>query len=135
MSSTYKWITDRSPTEHDVDVKDCIMIPEFRAGLVQEAVSLTLQDYLRNFKEGHRWCHSNRKRKLHTIQTVQPPTEFMKMCASCRYWQKRAKPGGDCRRNSPQAELVRVDLLDIERVSVWPGTDDADWCGEWEACQ
>jgi hypothetical protein len=46
MTTTYKWITDRSPTEYDVDIKDCIMIPEFRAGLAQEAVSVTLQEYL-----------------------------------------------------------------------------------------
>jgi hypothetical protein len=120
MTSTYKWITDRSPTEYDVDIKDCIMIPEFRAGLVQEAVSLTLQDYLRNFKEGQRWCHSNRKRKLHSIQTDLSESLTVEQCGSCRFYRN-----GECRRCPPSPDWG----------GSWPRTYDNDWCGEWEARQ
>ena len=126
---TLPWRTT-PPTESDLDEFNMLMIPQLLPSFFGSPGTAI---YISQYKEGTQWRPTKEARKR--IQTVQPPTEFMKMCASCRYWQKRAKPGGDCRRNSPQAELVRVDLLDIERVSVWPGTDDADWCGEWEACQ
>jgi hypothetical protein len=117
MSNTYKWITDRSPTEYDVDIKDCIMIPEFRAGLAQEAVSVTLQEYLSNFKKGQRWCRSNRRRKLHTIQTDLNESLTMEQCGNCRFYRR-----GKCHRRAPSGGCAE-----------WPLSLVSSWCGEWEA--
>ena len=44
-------------------------------------------------------------RKTHKGVAKQKQASIGKSCSTCRYWQKRATPG----------------------------TDDADWCGEWEA--
>ena len=51
-------------------------------------------------------------------------------CDGCHYWQrvgtrvKADKPYGDCRLNPP--------VLDFEGDSVWPTTEDDDWCGHFE---
>jgi hypothetical protein len=55
------------------------------------------------------------------------------MCSACRYWQKWSKPGGECRRNAPQSVMIHSEIDDTEHIAYWPGTDDSDWCGEWEA--
>jgi len=31
--------------------------------------------------------------------------------------------------------MIHADMDDTEHIAYWPGTDDADWCGEWEARQ
>jgi hypothetical protein len=48
---------------------------------------------------------------------------------------KWSKPGGECRRNAPQAVMIHSDIDDIEHIAYWPGIDESDWCGEWEARQ
>ena len=48
---------------------------------------------------------------------------------------KWSKPGGECRRNAPQAVMVHADIDDSEHIAYWPGVDPSDWCGEWEAKQ
>lgn len=56
-------------------------------------------------------------------------------CGNCRFWKQ--PPGGDpragwgqCRRMPPTVPEVSDDKL--VHVGVWPHTDVADWCGEWE---
>jgi hypothetical protein len=31
--------------------------------------------------------------------------------------------------------MIHAGIDDTEHIAYWPGTDDADWCGEWEARQ
>jgi len=56
-------------------------------------------------------------------------------CGNCRFW-KRAAGGdqhagwGQCRRMPPTLPDVADDKL--VHVGVWPHTDRADWCGEWQ---
>ena len=127
--STLPWRTT-PPTESDLDAFNMLMIPQ---RLPSSFGSRGTAIHISQYKEGSEWRPTKEARER--IQTGQPATEFMKMCASCRYWQKWAKPGGECKRNSPQAVLLHVDIDDTEHFAVWPGTDDADWCGEWEARQ
>ncbi len=51
------------------------------------------------------------------------------------FFMKWSKPGGECRRNAPQAVMVHADIDDSEHIAYWPGVDPSDWCGEWEAKQ
>ena len=127
--STHPW-RSTPPTEADLDVFNKLMIPqELPSFLGSRGTAIHISQY----KEGSEWRPTKDARKR--TQTSRPATESMKTCASCRYWQKWAKPGGDCRRNSPQVVVLHADIEDTEHFSVWPGTDDADWCGEWEARQ
>ena len=56
-------------------------------------------------------------------------------CGNCRFWN-RASGGdpraswGQCRRMPPTLPAVSDEKL--VHVGVWPHTDLADWCGEWE---
>jgi hypothetical protein len=52
-------------------------------------------------------------------------------CENCRFFRKWSKPGGECRRNAPQAVAIHADIDDCEHIAYWPGVDRADWCGEW----
>ena len=115
--STLPWRTT-PPTESDLDAFNMLMIPQ---RLPSSFGSRGTAIHISQYKEGSEWRPTKEARKR--IQTGQPATEFMKMCVSCRYWQKWAKPGGDCRRNSPQVVLLHADIDDTEHFSVWPGTD------------
>lgn len=53
-------------------------------------------------------------------------------CANCLYWATtngEAATEGLCRIHPPVAALTQ----DSEVWTIWPSTDDTDWCGEWEA--
>ncbi|MFM8378603.1 MAG: hypothetical protein ACKOB1_04675 [Planctomycetia bacterium] len=56
-------------------------------------------------------------------------------CGTCRFWKRAAgadpRAGwGQCRRMPPT--LPEVSDEKLVHVGVWPHTDVADWCGEWE---
>lgn len=56
-------------------------------------------------------------------------------CGTCRFWKRSgaADPRegwGQCRRMPPTLPEMSDDKL--VHVGVWPHTDVADWCGEWE---
>ena len=116
--TTSKWITDRPPTEQDVDIRDCIFVREWRDGLLQEKQSVTLQHYLTTFKDGHPWCHTSRKRKRSKEQNNQMTLIADQSCCNCRFYRN-----GECRRRAP-----------VEKWGgSWPQPMSNDWCGEWEA--
>lgn len=57
-------------------------------------------------------------------------------CGGCRFWKPAA--GGDSRAGWGQCRRMPPTLPELEddklvHVGVWPHTDAADWCGEWEA--
>jgi len=57
-------------------------------------------------------------------------------CGTCRFWKRAAGDDprgswGQCRRMPPTVPEVGDDKL--VHVGVWPHTDIADWCGEWNA--
>ncbi len=52
-------------------------------------------------------------------------------CAKCKYWDNSAADNGECRRNSPQAVVFKVDA-EVEYVSVFPKTKENDWCGDFQ---
>lgn len=63
----------------------------------------------------------------------------MKYCDSCKY--SGTMVGGDkslnhiCRRHPPTVSLVPMptrDGMHVQSVTVWPGINEADWCGEYE---
>jgi hypothetical protein len=87
--------------------------------------------HISQYKEGSEWRPTKEARKR--IATVQLPIATNAMCSACRYWQKWSKPGGECRRNAPQSVMIHSEIDDTEHIAYWPGTDDSDWCGEWEA--
>ena len=48
-------------------------------------------------------------------------------CGTCKFWYLR-----NCRRHPPVC--LPIGERAYERVTTeWPETDDADWCGEWQA--
>ena len=61
-------------------------------------------------------------------------SERLNICAYCQWWQRLTSSGshGSCRRRAP----VVVDRFEQEPASdprsVWPMTERADWCGEYE---
>jgi hypothetical protein len=114
------WITDRPPTEDDVDIKDCIFVPEYRPGIQQKAQSVTLDQYFSIFKEGYPWraTKRGRKHKRNPIKQNQLPITMPEVCSACRFYRN-----GECRRRAP-----------VEGSGgSWPKATDNDWCGEWEA--
>lgn len=53
-------------------------------------------------------------------------------CENCRFWNMRGTEYGECRRSPPV--LIDVDVPfqdDNGLVSLWPTTNDTDWCGEY----
>jgi hypothetical protein len=127
MSTSHPWISDRPPTRDDADKESRVELAKYPEG--NSCVQVNWQQV----GAGARWRPT--KHWQDPVMANQLPMGITKYCASCRYWQKWAKPGGDCRRNSPQVVVLHADIEDTEHFSVWPGTDDADWCGEWEARQ
>ena len=125
--STLPWRT-APPTESDLDVDDMIMIPQ---RLPSSFGSRGTAIHISQYKEGSEWRPTKEARKR--IATVQLPIATNAMCSACRYWQKWSKPGGECRRNAPQSVMIHSEIDDTEHIAYWPGTDDSDWCGEWEA--
>ena len=130
--TTSEWITNKRPTDLDADLAGLIQIPKMPQDLANsggKSIALARWD------EGTPWrpTHNRRPSKPRQLKLIQSP--HVKTCKVCRYWQKWAKPGGACHRNSPQVVLLYADIDDAEHFSVWPGTDDDDWCGEWEARQ
>jgi len=131
--TNYAWITDRPPTEDDIDVKDCIFVPEYRAEIKSKAQSVTLEQYFAIFKEGHPWCRTKRPRKCGSCTanqnqlnlSAEPP-----FCANCRFYDPfSGSIQGICRRYAPKPTTG-----DTEHSSAfWPEVIDSSWCGEWEA--
>jgi len=126
MTTSHPWVTDRPPTRDDADVNSYVEVRRTPNG--KQGIHLHWQ----MVPDGQQWRFTKHwqdpliARKLPALLADQT-------CSACRYWEKWAKPGGECRRNSPQAALLHVDIDDTEHLAIWPGTDDADWCGEWEA--
>jgi len=56
-------------------------------------------------------------------------------CGRCRFWQDRKDGKGMCRRNPPRIveTLLNqpVDSNAIDDATVFPGTFENDWCGEF----
>ena len=134
MTATYEWIIHRPPTERDVDERGCIFVPEYRPGIKSQAHSIKLDQYLSIFKEVHPWCKTRRKSKSQVVQ-LDVNDCLTEQCGTCRFFMKWSKPGGECRRNAPQAVALHADIDDFEHIAYWPGIDESDWCGEWEARQ
>ena len=118
--STPTWRTC-PPMESDLDVHSKIMIPK---GLPSSYGSPGMAIHISQYKEGTAWRPTKGPRKRIATNA---------MCSACRYWQKWSKPGGECRRNAPQSVMIHSEIDDTEHIAYWPGTDDSDWCGEWEA--
>jgi hypothetical protein len=130
--TTSKWITNKRPTNSDADFRGLIQIPKMPQDLnYSGGKSIALAAWV----DGMPWRLTHNKRPAKPKQLKLMQLGDSKICKTCRYWQKWAKPGGECKRNSPQAVLLHVDVDDTEHFAIWPGTDDADWCGEWEARQ
>jgi hypothetical protein len=127
--STPQWVTDRAPAAGDLDIKGMIQIPAQPSNLADSrgrAVELNC------WHPGIPWRHTKIRRAQQPGQ-LQLPNDVGESCSTCRYWLKWAKPGGECRRNAPQSVLLHADVDDADHIAYWPGTDNADWCGEWEA--
>ena len=128
--TTSQWITNRRPTDLDADFRGLIQIPKNPQDLSASggaAIAIARWD------EGMPWRPTHNKRPSKPKQLKLLQSAHVKTCKSCRYWQKWSKPGGECRRNAPQSVMIHADVDDTEHIAYWPGTDDADWCGEWEA--
>ena len=128
MTTSHLWISDRPPTRDDADKESRVELAKYRDG--NSCVQVNWQQV----GPGARWRPTKHWQDPLTARKS-PALLSDPTCKTCRYWQKWAKPGGECKRNSPQAVLLHVDIDDTEHFAVWPGTDDADWCGEWEARQ
>jgi hypothetical protein len=68
MSNKITWVTNRPPTENDVDYLDRILIQDFVQGTKQKNRSITLKAYFENLKEGHPWAVTKSRRKLRPFQ-------------------------------------------------------------------
>ena len=115
-----QWITNRPPTEDDVDIKDCIFVPEYKPGIKRKTQSVTLDQYFSIFKDGHPWRRTKRgrKHKPNPVEQNQLLIAMPEMCGTCRFYRY-----GECRRRAP-----------VEGWGgSWPQPMDNDWCGEWEA--
>ena len=121
-----KWITDRAPAIEDIDCKGRIEIPREPADPFSGGTAVSVSCW----HEGLPW------RKTHaggSTKKTHPVTGIS--CKTCRFFMKWSKPGGECRRNAPQAVALHADIDDPEHIAYWPGIDESDWCGEWEARQ
>jgi hypothetical protein len=117
------WITDRSPGTEDLDSDGRIQIPVEPADPYSKGTAVSVSCW----SEGLPW------RKTHKGAAKAKQASIGRSCSTCCYWNKWAKPGGECRRNAPQSVILHAEMDDTEHIAYWPGTDDADWCGEWEA--
>lgn len=61
--------------------------------------------------------------------------EQEQLCKTCRFWDGRFS--GICRKYPPKVIIVDVERKDTkvyhQKQTLWPDTDEDDWCGEWEA--
>jgi hypothetical protein len=127
MTSSRAWVTDRPPTRNDADKESRVDLAKYPEG------DSSVQVNWKQVGAGTRWRPT--KNWQNPAIATQLPISISETCGACRYWKKWAKPGGECRRNAPQAVMLHADIDDAELIAYWPGTDDADWCGEWEARQ
>jgi len=57
---------------------------------------------------------------------------FVENCSTCDYWDCEAvEPysAGLCRYKPPK---IVVHFKDNEYVTLWPTTEETDWCGSWK---
>jgi hypothetical protein len=120
VSNKITWVTNRPPTENDVDYLDRILIQDFVQGTKQKNRSITLKAYFENLKEGHPWAVTKSRRKLRPFQLSMAEHVKTEQCGSCRFYRN-----GECRRCAPSPDWG----------GSWPQPMDNDWCGEWEARQ
>ena len=128
MTSPHAWISDRTPTRDDADVNNFVEVrrtPNGKQGI---------QVHWQTVVTGQQWRFNKHWQKSLAVKTA-PIAQTIQTCSACRYWKKWSKPGGECRRNAPQSVMIHADMDYTEHIAYWPGTDDADWCGEWEARQ
>jgi len=53
-------------------------------------------------------------------------------CAVCRFWQMSGSHRGQCRYSPPQSRVIGgMDADLIELCTVWPLTNEHDWCGRF----
>ena len=50
-------------------------------------------------------------------------------CGSCYFWKETTEHRGQCRKIAPEA-YGRTGANSYSSVSIWPATDDIDWCGD-----
>jgi len=124
MTDHREWITNRPPTEYDIDLFDCIAIPT-PAGRKSKSMSVSIDLY----REGTPWHHTTkrRKNKFRKSKTVKQSSLFQRSpCVTCSYYDN-----GVCRRRAPVAQVLPAQ--GGEWVLGWPTVAETDWCGEWEA--
>jgi hypothetical protein len=56
-------------------------------------------------------------------------------CWNCRFWRRAGRDGpgpdwGQCKRMPPV--LPEIEDEKMVHVGLWPSTEAADWCGEWQ---
>jgi hypothetical protein len=119
------WIVDRAPATEDVDRDGRIQIPVEPSDPFSKGTAVSVSCW----HEGLPW------RRTHKGSAKQTQNVTSKSCETCIFFRKWSKPGGECRRNAPQAVMVHADIDDSEHIAYWPGVDPSDWCGEWEAKQ
>lgn len=56
-------------------------------------------------------------------------------CWNCRFWRRAGRDGpgpdwGQCKRMPPVLPDIEDDKM--VHVGLWPSTEAADWCGEWQ---
>jgi hypothetical protein len=125
MTISRKWVIDRPPTRDDADKESRVELAKYQEG------DSCVQVNWKQVGAGVRWRPT--KHWQDPAVAIELPIATNVTCSACRYWQKWAKPGGECRRNAPQSVMIHAEIDDTEHIAYWPGTDDADWCGEWEA--
>ena len=125
MTTSREWVVDRPPTRDDADKESRVELAKYPEG--NSCVQVNWQQV----GAGARWRPTKHWQDLATANQL--PIATSAMCSVCRYWLKWSKPGGECRRNAPQSVMIHADVDDTEHIAYWPGTDDYDWCGEWEA--
>ena len=128
MTSSRAWVTDRPPTRDDADKESRVELAKYPEG------DSCVQVNWKQVGVGARW------RPTKHWQDPAIACQLMKVsfgisCETCRFFMKWSKPGGECRRNAPQAVMVHADIDDSEHIAYCPGVDPPDWCGEWEAKQ
>jgi len=126
MTGSHPWISDRPPTREDADVNSYVEVRRTPNGKQGIHLHWQMVPESQQWRFTRHWQGSPTAKKSPAFQVIQT-------CNVCRYWRKWSKPGGECRRNAPQSVVIHADMDDAEHIAYWPGTDDADWCGEWEA--
>lgn len=58
-------------------------------------------------------------------------TTTNKTCAKCKFWDRAENNQGSCRRHAPQTVVFELSL-DKTMKTVFPVTNESDWCGEYE---